>query len=176
MERAVCCMASSCGNCRRRNASCSPIREVDTGVEELGGKGVLLISVLLSFIIITSSPFSVCGYDTCPIFTYMCTPGHILPLPGWLAPFPQIHMLRHFCHQAPNSAPSWLVKGRGLPCCLLPSQEGQKLLLGKTVQSESSPPMLAIYPEPCPQQRPPLTDGSWRQLKLLTVSGSYLCH
>ena len=104
MEGASCHLASGCGSYRRWQVSCHLIRELAVGIENLGGNGVLLISVLFSFIVtITLPPLLGVATHTCPVLTYMCTHGRILPLLGWLAPFPQTQMPSHFCCQLTNS-------------------------------------------------------------------------
>lgn len=173
----------------RRPASCLCVREMAVGVEGWGGLGLSWFPVLFSFIITThTSLSSVCATHPHALCLHTC--AHMgtfyLFLSGWhLSP-------RHRCLDI--SVASRLAAGLcsksasggqgGCSAASYPSQEGQKPLLAKTVQSHpfpstvmvpaflsptqpSTPASLPTHlnpPSPCFPQHP---DGCWKAAKFI---------
>ena len=173
MEWASSHLTSGCGSYRREQVSCRLTTEVAVGTESLGGSGVLLVSVLFSFIV--TIPLPPLLIRTCPILTCMCTCGHILPLPGWLVPFPQTQMPSYFGCQPTNSSALLQVgywRGWELPCCLV-SQLSWGIRPARIRIPLFSSTLWRSPSWACPPLSPGLMDPE-KQLKLLPMSGSQL--
>ena len=164
LEWASCHLTSGCGSYRREQVSCHLTMEVAVGTESLGGSGVLLVSVLFSFIVTIPLPPLI--IRTCPILTYMCTCGHILPLPGWLAPFPQTQMPSYFGCQPTNSSALLQVgywRGWELPYCLL-SQLSWGIVSSQNLRP-SVPLNFMAQSLPSLPPTVPWPEGSWKATK-----------
>lgn len=85
MEWASCHLTSGCGSYRRGQVSCRLTTEVVVGTESLGGSGVLLVSVLFSFIVTIPLPPLLGDLYTHAPYWHICTHVGIFSrfLAGW---------------------------------------------------------------------------------------------